>query len=215
MSIDAYPERLDLNVYQGDTWVFTFTTEWTAAKLDVAAFTIRDAPNGTLVMTINSTDESSQFDIATDNEVEVTVTDAQSTLIDGGTYWFDLELEDTSVERKTAVFGQLIVQGDITYDNAGGAPLATTTITNTLRAWTLAEIWGISTAAYDTDQVLTSATVLWPDGTSGTLTRTAKDATHLTISAFTVTYGALTVTQSTIVRNASGNVTSRPLPTVA
>jgi len=61
------------------------------------------------------------------------------------------------------------------------------------------------------DQV-TSAAVLWPDGTPGTLTITAR---HLSgaVNGYTITYGSpvtKTFTQPTITRNSNGAATNVP-----
>jgi hypothetical protein len=61
------------------------------------------------------------------------------------------------------------------------------------------------------DQV-TSAAVLWPDGTPGTLTITARDANGA-ITNYNITYGSpvtKTFTQPTITRNAAGAATNVP-----
>ena len=58
------------------------------------------------------------------------------------------------------------------------------------------------------DQV-TSAVVLWPDGTPGTLTITARHATGA-VTNYNITYGTKTFTQPTITRNANGAATNVP-----
>jgi hypothetical protein len=61
------------------------------------------------------------------------------------------------------------------------------------------------------DQV-TSAAVLWPDGTPGTLTITSRDATGA-VTGYNITYGSpvtKTFTQPTITRNANGAATNVP-----
>lgn len=61
------------------------------------------------------------------------------------------------------------------------------------------------------DQV-TSAAVLWPDGTPGTLTITARHATGA-VTNYNITYGSpvtKTFTQPTITRNANGAATNVP-----
>lgn len=72
-------------------------------------------------------------------------------------------------------------------------------------------------ATYDSDNVISSATVKWPDGSSGTFTRTAKNSTFLTVDAYTVTHAdsSKTVTQPSVTRNSSGQVTAQPELTVA
>jgi hypothetical protein len=59
---------------------------------------------------------------------------------------------------------------------------------------------------------VTSAAVLWPDGTPGTLTITARHATGA-VNAYNITYGSpvtKTFTQPTITRNANGAATNVP-----
>ena len=61
------------------------------------------------------------------------------------------------------------------------------------------------------DQV-TSAAVLWPDGTPGTFTITARHATGA-VTNYNITYGSpvtKTFTQPTITRNANGAATNVP-----
>jgi hypothetical protein len=61
------------------------------------------------------------------------------------------------------------------------------------------------------DQV-TSAAVLWPDGTPGTLTITSRHTTGA-VTGYTITYGSpvtKTFTQPTITRNANGAATNVP-----
>lgn len=59
---------------------------------------------------------------------------------------------------------------------------------------------------------VTSAAVLWPDGTPGTLTITARHATGA-VTNYNITYGSpvtKTFTQPTITRNANGAATNVP-----
>lgn len=90
-------------------------------------------------------------------------------------------------------------------------------IVTNLRAWTQSAAYQLTSATYDSDNVLSSATVTWPDGSSGTFTRTAKNATFLVVDAFTITHATSgkTVTQSTVTRNANGSITTQPALSVA
>jgi hypothetical protein len=70
----------------------------------------------------------------------------------------------------------------------------------------------------DASGVITSAGVVWPDGTSGVFTATAIDSTWGAINSYTVTYvgsTTKTVTQPTMTRDANGSVSNRPAMTVA
>lgn len=85
-----------------------------------------------------------------------------------------------------------------------------------LLAWTLAASYSVTSATRDSDGVITTATVSWPDGSAGTFTRTAKNAIWLVIDAYTVTHSASgkTVTQAAVTRDSNGNITAQPSLTV-
>jgi len=64
----------------------------------------------------------------------------------------------------------------------------------------------------DANNLVTSAAVLWPDGSPGTLTITSRDASG-GVLAYNITYGSpvtKTFTQPTITRNAAGAATLVP-----
>lgn len=64
----------------------------------------------------------------------------------------------------------------------------------------------------DANNLVTSAAVIWPDGTPGTLTITSRDANNAVL-AYNITYGSpatKTFTQPTITRNAAGAATNVP-----
>jgi hypothetical protein len=64
----------------------------------------------------------------------------------------------------------------------------------------------------DGTDLVTSAAVLWPDGSPGTLTITARHASAA-VASYTITYGSpvtKTFTQPTITRNANGAATNVP-----
>ncbi|HET8661035.1 MAG TPA: hypothetical protein VFM55_18820 [Micromonosporaceae bacterium] len=71
----------------------------------------------------------------------------------------------------------------------------------------------------DASDAVTSAPVVWPDGTSGTYTATSvSSANPGAVDAYTVTWvgsTTKTATQSAVTRNASGAVTNRPAMTVS
>jgi hypothetical protein len=87
-----------------------------------------------------------------------------------------------------------------------------------LKAWTTAESYELTgTRTLNSNGYVTSSSVTWPDGSGGTFTATATDATYGAINSYTITHtltGA-TVTQSAVTRNASGDVTVKPALTVA
>jgi hypothetical protein len=64
----------------------------------------------------------------------------------------------------------------------------------------------------DGKDLVTSATVIWPDGSPGTLSITARHSSGA-VASYTVTYGSpdtKTFTQPTITRNANGAATNVP-----
>ena len=86
-----------------------------------------------------------------------------------------------------------------------------------LKEWTAGEDFELTAATYDADNVITTATAKWPDGSAGVFTTTNKNVTWLAIDAFTITHtvAGKTVTQAAVTRDASGNVTVKPALTVA
>lgn len=83
--------------------------------------------------------------------------------------------------------------------------------------WALASAFSITSATRDSDGVITTAAVAWPDGSAGTFTCTTKNTTFLTIDAYTITHtnSGKTATQSAVTRDASGNVTAQPAITIS
>lgn len=86
-----------------------------------------------------------------------------------------------------------------------------------LKDWAEGEAYQMTGATFDADNVISGATVLWPDGSGGTFTTTTKDGTWFAINAYTITHTASgkTVTQSAVTRDGNGNITSKPSITVA
>lgn len=112
-----------------------------------------------------------------------------------------------------------LVAGDASNlrSDLGLGPQSTLTTNQTLIDWTEAGSYQVEAATYDSDGVVTTATVVWPDGSAGTFTRTAKDATFLSINGYTITHAnsSKTVTQATVTRDSGGRVTTKPALTVA
>jgi hypothetical protein len=86
-----------------------------------------------------------------------------------------------------------------------------------LRANTAAQAFSaLSGVTRDSNSALLSATVTWPDGTTGTWTTdTVSTDFPGAIDAYHVTYGSKTVTQSAVTRDGSGAVTTQPALTVS
>lgn len=83
---------------------------------------------------------------------------------------------------------------------------------STLKAWVQAEAYEATSITRNALDVVTTAAVLWPDGSAGTFTSTSINATWNTVDAFTITHAASgkTITQSAVTRNGSGAVTVKP-----
>lgn len=86
-----------------------------------------------------------------------------------------------------------------------------------LKEWAEAEAYEMTAVTWDSDFVVSSATVVWPDGSAGTFTRTTKNSTWLAIDAYTVSHAnsSKTITQAAVTRNSDGNVTVKPALTVS
>jgi hypothetical protein len=127
--------------------------------------------------------------------------------------------EDGGTGVVTSVNGEVgAVDLSGTYVPISGAGLGGATASDQqLKDWTASEAFEPTAITRDGDDVITTATVKWPDGSAGTFTTVTKDATHLAINAFTVTHtlSGKTVTQPLMTRNANGAVTVKPALTVA
>ena len=86
-----------------------------------------------------------------------------------------------------------------------------------LASWVEGGAYEPTAITYDSDGVVTTATVKWPDASAGTFTTTTKDATHIAINAYTISHtdSGKTVTQAAVTRNSDGAVTTKPALTVA
>lgn len=77
--------------------------------------------------------------------------------------------------------------------------------------WTQGEGYEPTAITRNVDSLVTSATVKWPDGASGTLTTTNYNATYGVYDGYTITHSAgKTVTQAAVTRDANGAVTVKP-----
>ena len=96
---------------------------------------------------------------------------------------------------------------------AGGAGV----FDQTLKEWAEAGAYEATAVTLDSDQVVTTATLKWPDGSAGTYTTVTKNATWLAVDAYTASHTASgkTVTQSAVTRDSDGNVTTKPALSVA
>jgi hypothetical protein len=86
-----------------------------------------------------------------------------------------------------------------------------------LKAWTEGEDYEAVSITRDSDGTVSSATVVWPDGSEGTFTRTTKNSTWLAVDAYTITHtsSGQTVAQSAVTRNSGGEVITKPVLTIS
>lgn len=93
-------------------------------------------------------------------------------------------------------------------------------VTSALRGWSAAESFTLTSATRNSDGAVTSATIKWPDGATGTYTADmlstdfpgATDGWHAT---HVLAGATLTVTQPTVTRDADGAITAQPDITIA
>jgi hypothetical protein len=96
------------------------------------------------------------------------------------------------------------------------SPQETVGVTNfqqRLIEWAASEAYQPRILQFDTDGCLVSATVVWPDGSSGSFTRVEKDPTWLTVNAYEVSHiqSGLKVVQPSVLRDVNmGCVTNKP-----
>jgi len=117
---------------------------------------------------------------------------------------------DTAAARANSVSDQVEAIADALADG----PLAAD---QRLREWTEAESYEVTSINRDADGVVTTATVSWPDGSSGTFTTTTKNDDFLAVDAYTISHteSGKTVTQAAVTRDGDGNVLSKPSLTVS
>lgn len=88
-------------------------------------------------------------------------------------------------------------------------------IAQALVAWANAESYNATAVTRDANEAITTATVVWPDGGTGTFTTdTASTLFPGAIDAYHITYAlggvSHTVTQSAVTRDGNGAVTAQP-----
>lgn len=114
----------------------------------------------------------------------------------------------------TACTGQVpSLSVDWALQNTFEGPASGSGVTAGSQAWLFASLPALTYTAVtrNTSEAATSATVVWPDGTTGTYTATVlSSAFPGGVDAYTVSYSGHTITQPQITRDASGAVTAQP-----
>lgn len=214
------PVFRDLQMFAGNTvlqTVFTFT-HTLGTSVTEATFTVRNEDND-IVLSITKTANPTQWNFATSNVGKISLLPADTAGKQTGEHSYGIRLEDASGNETTFQAGIFWLRPDPS-DPSGGNALAGYT-ESMLKQWS-SDPWPLLTSVtYHATYTYApaSATINWPDGGTGTYTTTGYDTTHGEPAAWTMTYalGAIskTVTQTTITRDASGRVTTRPALTVA
>lgn len=92
------------------------------------------------------------------------------------------------------------------------------TSTQQLISWVSGENYEALTINRDSDSAITTATIKWPDGVTGTFATTLKNPSFLVPDSYTITYSGSptrTITQAAVTRDVNGAVTVKPALTVA
>jgi hypothetical protein len=88
-----------------------------------------------------------------------------------------------------------------------------------LLAWALTQAFQVVTATRDTNGVIVTASIIWPDGTAGVFTTdVASTAFPGAIDAWHATYAGTpskTITQPAVTRDADGAVIAQPTITIS
>lgn len=201
----------------GSNATFTVThTFGEAANVAEVRFFVRTEPDGDLVVGLTLTDNASQINLTVDNKCTITLLPDDTDGKIAGNHWYDVEIEHDDGRVITFQIGGFELIPDIASDYGGSVLPGPQSVSEQLIQWTLTEAWA-GTFTRDGNDTVTSAAVVWPDGSAGTFTTVTINATFLAIDAFTVSHtnSGLTVTQAAVTRNSNGAVTVRPIPTVA
>ena len=108
--------------------------------------------------------------------------------------------------------------GNLTLQTPTWAQFNSVLLTNEIQKileWTASGAYQVTNSIVDSDGVIITAGVLWPDGLSGTFTTKAKDTNWLCVNAYTVTRSDGTiVTQSALSRNSSSGAATNIPPLI-
>jgi hypothetical protein len=107
----------------------------------------------------------------------------------------------------------------LVYQDGTSQATAATTGDARLKAWVEGGAYELTSVTYDSGypQVVSTATVKWPDGSAGTFTTDTINSTYVAIDAYHISHtdSGKTVTQTAVTRNSDGSVTTKPALTVA
>jgi hypothetical protein len=138
-----------------------------------------------------------------------------------GTFEIDDTTNTTIITSDPVVAANLTVHPFLTLQGVAGAYQQLISGTQAkILAWALSSAYVLTNATRDVNGAVTVATLTWPDGSVGTFTTdVASTAFPGTVDAYHVTYtvpgtnAVITLTQTTVTRDANGAVLSQPTPT--
>ena len=85
--------------------------------------------------------------------------------------------------------------------------------------WAYIQSFAITSATRNSNDVITTASIVWPDGATGTFTTDTINTTYNAIDAWHATHilnaVTKTVTQTAVTRNSNGAVTAQPVITIS
>ncbi len=215
--ISTEPAWVDVDHTRGDNATITFAHSLGASgNVAEARLMVRNRPDGDLILSLTKTANSSQWNFSTSNVGVISILPGDTDGRVAGDWYYDIELTHTNGTVTTFQKGRYYLRADIASNYGGDVLPGALELEVLLLQWTLTEAWA-GTFTRDSDDVITTASITWPDGAGGTFTTVTKNSTYLAVDAFTATHNVsgLTVTQAAMTRNSNGSVTVRPLPTVS
>ena len=118
----------------------------------------------------------------------------------------------TNYHTPIVAYSQIVVAS---INDALGSLDAQLTAITTVNVLTMPGTYQFVALTYDSDNVITTGSVVWIDGATGTFTTVTKNTTWFAIDGYTVTHvlGGVTqtVTQPDVTRDAFGRVTVWPV----
>ena len=80
-------------------------------------------------------------------------------------------------------------------------------------SWAQSEAYEPDTTYFDSNNIVDSMTVVWPDSSTGTFITTTKNTTWFAVDAYTISHSGTsqTVTQTAVTRNTDGDVIKKPV----
>jgi len=198
----------DMEVHALDSVWHTGTLPWSSLDLSAADLAdIATRPHSALTG-IGANDHHNQSHVLATNAA----LGADHT-ISGATSGHVLRASSATAAAFAAIADADLPSTIVRTNALGGASV----LDQTLKDWTESTAYELTAATRNSDDIITTATAKWPDGSAGTFTATTINSTWYGIDAYTVSHAdsSKTVTQTAVTRNATGGVTAKPALTVA